>query len=179
MEGFSSTLSVFLLKFCSYNYIFNGRVAHFLFVKRSPATVEALVERALQHLGYELVDLERASRGRLIRVFIDQPGGAITVDDCATVSHHLSRLFAVEGVDYDRLEVSSPGLDRPLKRVADFQRFVGAQARIRLRHPLQGRSNFIATLKAAEGTKIRVDLEGAELELDVADIERARLVPRF
>src|SRR5688500_19308526 len=74
-----------------------------------------LLESTLAGLGYELVDLERSPRGKLLRVFIDKPDG-VSVDDCVTVSNHLSRLLAVENVDYDRLEVSSPGLDRPLKK---------------------------------------------------------------
>jgi ribosome maturation factor RimP len=140
--------------------------------------LEALIERVLQTLGYELVDLERASHGKLIRVFIDRPGG-VSVDDCALVSNHLTRLFTVEAVDYDRLEVSSPGLDRPLKKVSDFQRFLGERARIRLRRPREGRLNFVVTLKAVEGTKVRASLDGAELEFDIDDLDRARLVPRF
>jgi ribosome maturation factor RimP len=140
--------------------------------------LEALIERVLQTLGYELVDLEGASHGRLIRVFIDRPGG-VSVDDCALVSNHLTRLFTVEAVDYDRLEVSSPGLDRPLKKVSDFQRFLGERVRIRLRRPREGRLNFVVTLKAVEGTKVRASLDGAELEFDIDDLDRARLVPRF
>ncbi|WP_333843305.1 ribosome maturation factor RimP [Pelomicrobium sp.] len=140
--------------------------------------LEALIERVVQTLGYELVDFERASHGKLIRVFIDRPGG-VSVDDCALVSNHLTRLFTVEAVDYDRLEVSSPGLDRPLKKVSDFQRFLGERARIRLRRPREGRFNFVVTLKAVEGTKVRASLDGAELEFDIDDLDRARLVPRF
>jgi ribosome maturation factor RimP len=80
--------------------------------------LQGMLESTLTGLGYELVDFERPGKGRLFRVFIDKAGG-ITVDDCAAVSHHLSRVLAVEGVDYDRLEVSSPGLDRPLKKERD------------------------------------------------------------
>ena len=81
--------------------------------------VVKLVETTVNGLGYELVDFERSGRG-LLRVFIDKPEG-ILVDDCQTVSNQLTRLFMVENVDYDRLEVSSPGLDRPLKKEADFR----------------------------------------------------------
>ena len=72
-----------------------------------------LLERTLPPMGYELVDWEMSPRGRLVRVFIDKPNG-VDVEDCARVSNHLTRLFAVENIDFDRLEVSSPGLDRPL-----------------------------------------------------------------
>jgi ribosome maturation factor RimP len=97
--------------------------------------LQGLLDNTLAGLGYELVDLERSAKGALLRVFIDKPGG-ITVDDCALVSNHLSRLFAVENVSYDRLEVSSPGLDRPLRTARDFARFAGQKARLKLRVPL-------------------------------------------
>src|SRR3989338_7315530 len=93
--------------------------------------VVKLVEVTVNGLGYELVDFERSGRG-LLRVFIDKPKG-ISVDDCQTVSNQLTRLFLVENVDYDRLEVSSPGLDRPLKKEADFVRFAGQKAQLKLR----------------------------------------------
>src|SRR3989337_1869744 len=97
-------------------------------------------------LGCELVDFERSGRG-LLRVFIDKPEG-ILVDDCQTVSNQLTRLFMVENVDYDRLEVSSPGLDRPLKKEADFVRFAGQQAQLTLRMPVEGRRNFTGVMRA-------------------------------
>ena len=83
--------------------------------------LQQTLESTLAGLGYELVDFERSGKGKLLRIFMDKAGG-ITVDDCATVSNHLSRVLAVEGVDYDRLEVSSPGLDRPLKKEQDSVR---------------------------------------------------------
>jgi ribosome maturation factor RimP len=75
----------------------------------------ALLEKTVGALGYELVDLELANRGRLMRIFIDKAGG-VDVEDCAAVSNQLTRLLVVEGVDYDRLEVSSPGLDNAWSR---------------------------------------------------------------
>ena len=105
-----------------------GGHAHFLFVKPLDER-EKWLRATLEGLGYELVDFE-SSRSGLLRVFIDSPRG-VTVDDCAIVSNHLTKLFAVEGVDYERLEVSSPGLDRPLKRLEDFARFAGREATVR------------------------------------------------
>src|ERR687883_683418 len=90
-----------------------------------------LLEKTLPSMGYELVDWEMSARGRLVRVFIDKPGG-VDVEDCARVSNQLTRLLTVEGIDYDRLEISSPGLDRPLKRAADFVRFAGEDIEMRL-----------------------------------------------
>src|SRR5438445_12038968 len=86
------------------------------------AAVEAMVGPVVAGMGYELVDLQAANGGRMLRLFIDKPGG-IDVEDCAAVSRQLSRVLQVEGVHYERLEVSSPGLDRPLRQRADFVRF--------------------------------------------------------
>src|SRR6185295_279902 len=86
-----------------------------------------LLEQTVPALGYELVDWDMSARSRLVRVFIDKPNG-VDVEDCARVSNHLTRLFAVESIDFERLEVSSPGLDRPVKRLADFVRFTGLEA---------------------------------------------------
>src|SRR5512135_2136984 len=106
--------------------------------------VARLIETTVAGMGYELVDLEVTGRG-MVRVFLDKPAG-ITLDDCESVSNQLTRLFAVEGVAFDRLEVSSPGLDRPLKKEADFIRFHGQKANLKLRVPLAGRKNFIGVL---------------------------------
>ena len=93
-----------------------------------------LLERTLPPMGYELVDWESSPKGRYVRVFIDKPKG-VSVEDCARVSRQLTRVFAVENVDFDRLEVSSPGLDRPLRKAADFLRFAGEEAEFRLANP--------------------------------------------
>ena len=103
----------------------NGQGAIFLFLW-STMDIQNILDKTLPGLGYELVDFELTAQGDL-RVFIDKPGG-ITVEDCATVSNHFSRVLLVEDVDYQRLEISSPGLDRPLKKAADFERFSGSLA---------------------------------------------------
>ena len=113
-----------------------------------------LLETTVAGLGYELVDIEQSPRGRVLRLFIDKPekDGGIDVEDCALVSNQLTRVLAVENVDYDRLEVSSPGLDRVLKKPADFARFVGSEINLRLRLPTSaGRRNFNGVLLACEG----------------------------
>lgn len=139
--------------------------------------VARLVETTLNGLGYELVDLERSGRG-LLRVFLDKPEG-ITIDDCELVSNQLTRLFTVEGVDFDRLEVSSPGLDRPLKKEADFVRFAGQQAQIKLRVPLSGRKNFSGVIGAVKEGVLQLDVEGKPVEIVLSNIDKARLVPVF
>ena len=136
--------------------------------------VQAAIERTVVAMGYELVDLEFAGRG-MLRVFIDLLPGAsavaradesdstsapdqtdrpahlpaqpmIRVEDCERVSHQLTHVLTVENIDYDRLEVSSPGMDRPLKKATDYERFVGEMVSLRLRMPLSGRRNFVGLL---------------------------------
>jgi len=136
-----------------------------------------LIEQAVTGLGYELVDFETSPRARLLRVFIDGPQG-VNIDDCATVSHHLSRLFAVEGVDYDRLEISSPGLDRPLKKAADFERYAGQQAQLRMRLPINGQRNFSGTLAGVKDGVLTLQGTETVYELPLEQIEKARLVPK-
>ena len=136
---------------------------------------ESWLRGTLAGLGYELVDVE-ASRGGLLRIFIDSPKG-ISVEDCARVSHHLSRALVVEGIDYERLEVSSPGLDRPLKRPEDYQRFAGKMASVRLKLPQEGRRRFEGRLEGVEGGEVVLEVEGERRRFAFADIDRARLVP--
>jgi ribosome maturation factor RimP len=111
--------------------------------------LHSVIEQGVTSLGYELVDIEHGPGG-VLRVFIDVvPGGPtefIRIEDCERVSHQLSHLLTVESIDYARLEISSPGVDRPLKKPADFERFQGCEATVRLRRPLQGRRNFEGVL---------------------------------
>jgi ribosome maturation factor RimP len=142
-------------------------------------SLENVMEPALTGLGYELVDVQASNGGRMLRLFIDKPGG-ITVEDCATVSRHLTRLLAVEGIDYERLEVSSPGLDRPLRKGADFARFAGHKAEVRMRTPdATGRRRFVGVLRGAQDGQVEMDLEGHKVQLALEDMERARLVPEL
>lgn len=152
-----------------------------------------LIELAVVGLGYELVDFETSPRARLLRVFIDRPAGtgvgggsSVTVEDCATVSNHLTHLLQVENVDYDRLEVSSPGLDRAMKKPADFVRFAGQEVQIKLRvaaatgaagAPLQ--RNFSGTILGISGDCLRLAVDGEERCFAFENIEKARLVPKF
>lgn len=137
-----------------------------------------LLEPTLAGLGYELVDLERSPGGKLLRVFIDKPDG-VNVDDCVTVSNHLSRLLAVENVDYDRLEVSSPGLDRPLKKTADFIRFAGESVKLRLRVALQGQRNFVGILREVKDGILKLEVDGKMLDLELNNLEKVRLVSKL
>ena len=138
-----------------------------------------MVEPAVTGMGYELVDVQSSNGGRLLRLFIDKPGG-VTVDDCAAISRHLTRVLAVEGIDYERLEVSSPGLDRPLRKEADFVRFAGQKAEIRMRTPdPTGRRKFVGVLRGAEAGQVSMQLEGQIVQLALDDVDRAKLVPEL
>ena len=154
-----------------------GFRALFLFVFSEMQLVE-LIEQAVTGLGFELVDFETSPRGRLLRVFIDKEAG-ISVDDCSEVSHHLTRLFAVENIDYDRLEISSPGLDRPLKKLADFARFAGQEAQFKLRVPVGNQRNFAGEILGASDGLVRFRIGGEEREFPLDNVEKARLVPKF
>ncbi len=140
--------------------------------------LKKVIEQAVGGLGYELVDLETSLRARLLRVFIDSPKG-IVIEDCTKVSNQLTRLFAVENIDYDRLEVSSPGLDRPLKKAADFVRFTGQEAQIRLRLAVNGQRNFTGVLAGVEDGRLRLECDGASHVFELDQVDKARLVPKF
>ena len=148
-----------------------------------------LIEKTVAGMGYELVDFEQAARG-LLRVYIDFADqdvdrGNITVDDCEKVTHQLLHVLTVENASYERLEVSSPGLDRPLKKFADYVRFAGQEAVVKLRMPMPGAANrksFQGVLHAPDGDKLKLEFEGndgpAVLEFTLADVDKARLVPK-
>ena len=137
-----------------------------------------LLERTLPSLGFELVDIELSPKGRQVRVFIDKPDG-VDVEDCANVSNHLTRLFAVENIDYERLEVSSPGLDRPLKKAGDFARFAGQDVQLTLREPIDGARRLKGTLRGLDDDVVLVETAKGRLSIPIAGIERARLVPQI
>ncbi len=140
-----------------------------------------LIEPTLEGLGYELVEVDYLVKTRLLRVFIDRPEG-ITLDDCTKVSHHLGRVFMVENLDYSRLEVSSPGLDRPLTRPAHFQRFIGSPVKIKLRRALNQRKLYTGLLEAydEEHQRLRLNTEDlGQLDFEMSEIERVRLIPVF
>ncbi|MBL8518243.1 MAG: ribosome maturation factor RimP [Betaproteobacteria bacterium] len=137
----------------------------------------------LAALGYELVDIEWGRQG-LLRLFIDQPDG-IKVEDCVRVSNHLTRMFAVEGVEYDRLEVSSPGLDRPLRTLADFQRWRGQLAKVKLAVVVAGRKRFTGRIDTVDSNGVIhfsvIDSQHPEshVVVELGQIEKARLEPEL
>ena len=143
------------------------------------ADLYGLIEKTVTQLDYELVDLEVSNRGKLLRLFIDKPEG-ITIDDCVLVSNQLGNVLAVENdIDYDRLEVSSPGLDRALKRDADFIKFADSRANVKVRMPIEGRKNFLGTLKGVVEGDLLIDVEGVIFKIALTNIDKARLAPEF
>lgn len=156
--------------------------------------IQGILEKTLPGLGYGLVNYELTAQGDL-RVFIDKAEGGISLDDCVAVSNHLSRVLAVEDVDYQRLEISSPGLDRPLTKPADFTRFTGQLAKIKTRLPIDGQKNFIGRINGIdENDLISITLEeinearrakraavaaGKTVLIEWQNIDKARLKPEF
>lgn len=149
-----------------------------------------LIATTVAGLGFELVDVERGERG-VLRVYIDrtqadtEARGPLDVEDCATVSHQLSHVLTVENVDYERLEVSSPGLDRPVRTLADFARFAGHECTVKLRVAMAGTANrktYTGILCAPEGDRIGLEFESKDgpalLEFTLAELDKARLVPQ-
>src|SRR5512136_1927154 len=143
------------------------------------SSITALAEQVAASMGMEVVLVEIKGGGRsIVRVYIDQAGG-VSVDDCERFSKRFSVLLDVEDcIPFSyMLEVSSPGLDRPLVREADFQRFTGKQVKVRTSQPLQGQRNFRGRILGASGGNIRLELSpGQEVEMALSQIERANLV---
>lgn len=148
--------------------------------------LERLVEPVVTGQGYELVDVEFKNElgAWILRVYIDKRGGdeRVGLDDCAQVSRELSAVLDVDDTieGHYSLEVSSPGLNRPLKKESDFARFVGKKAKIRTRHPVgEARRNFSGTLVAVAAGKVKIDVGDQVCEVPVDDVEKANLVYEF
>jgi len=151
--------------------------------------LQDLIKKTVNGCGYDLVDVEHTSRG-LLRVYIDflpeeLAKGNITLNDCEVVNRQLSHVLTVENIDYERLEVSSPGLDRPLKQFSDYVRFVGMEANIKLRTPVEGMSNrrvFQGILQEPNGDELVLEFDAGEslalLHFSLSDVDKARLVPQ-
>jgi ribosome maturation factor RimP len=158
--------------------------------------LHGLIDKTVAQLGYELVDLEISNRGKLLRVFIDKLNpvnikDSVNIDDCVLVSNQLGNVLTVEHeIDYDRLEVSSAGMDRVLKKEKDFVRFVGERAQIKLRVGIKDesanatettlpRKTFLGILKGVEAECVLLEFEGVTYKLALNNIDKARLSPVF
>jgi len=139
-----------------------------------------LLEPGAQALGFEVLAVELVGSGgsTTLRVYIDSPTG-VTVDDCARVSHQLSTILDIEDPVPNRyaLEVSSPGLDRPLSKRQHFERVIGREVKVRTQHYVEGRRRFTGVLQQVTDDAVVVDVDGEPYDLPFEDIEKARLVP--
>lgn len=151
-------------------------------MSQQPAQLRELIEPAVAGLGYELVGVEYrgGSSNGLLRIYIDHEDG-ITLEDCQAVSHQVSGLLDVEDPIHGHyaLEVSSPGLDRPLFRAQDYARFAGQRVKVRMHGLVQGRRNFTGLLLGLEGDNAIVEVDGEEFELPLDQVDQARLIPEY
>lgn len=158
--------------------------------------LQSLIDKTVTQLGFDLVDLEISNRGKLLRVFIDKLNpkdtkDSVNIDDCVLVSNQLGNVLTVEhDVDYDRLEISSAGMDRVLKKEKDFVRFVGERAQIKLRVGIKDlsanatettlpRKTFLGILKGVEAGNVLLEFEGVLYTMALSNIDKARLSPVF
>lgn len=146
------------------------------------AQVERLVGLAVDAEGYELVHVEYVPRGAasVLRLYIDRPGG-VTLDDCQHISRHISVLLDVEDIipHHYILEVSSPGIERPLFRQSDYERFAGREIRLTTSVKVEGRRNFSGLLCGIHGGVVEIESEGQIYRIPFGQVRRANLVYRF
>ena len=141
--------------------------------------LETLIEKLVMQLGYELVDFETVNGGQILRIYIDK-GDLIDIEDCTKVSNHVNNVLSVEtDYDYERLEVSSPGLDRVIKKLNDFDRFKGQKIKIKTRFAIENRKNFKGTLSGIKGESIIIEIDNESLLIDFENIDKARLDPDY
>ena len=141
--------------------------------------LEQLIDKTVTQLGYELVDIEIINHGQLLRVFIDKLD-SVNIDDCVVVSNQLNHVLSVEeDIDYGRLEVSSPGADRVVKKLNDYERFKEEWVKIKTRLPILERRNFSGVIKGIKGNIVLLKSENSLIEIDFDKIDRARLDPKL
>jgi ribosome maturation factor RimP len=152
-------------------------------MRGAPERLTELMRSVVEPMGYELVGVEYLGGregGSLLRVYIDQAEG-ITVDDCAAVSHQLSGVLDVEDPVKENylLEVSSPGLDRPLFYKEHYERYAGSKVRLKMAVKIEGRRRFEGTLLGLEGSDVMLEVEGEKVSLPMDQVDSARIVPEF
>ncbi len=146
-------------------------------------SVTEYVQPIVSDLGLNLVlvDYRQAEGGWVLRIFVERLQGLVTVDDCTKISRELSDLLDIDDPIETRyrLEVSSPGLDRPLVTKEDYQRFAGREVKLTTREPIDGRRKFKGVLEGIENDAVRIEVDGSHIEMDWNMIEKANLVPNF
>lgn len=152
-------------------------------VRQVAPKLRQLIQPVVEGLGYEFVGAEFLAQGRhsLLRIYIDKAETGISVDDCERVSRQISGVFDVEDPISGQysLEISSPGLDRPIFKVEDFARFIGEQVNVKLSVAQKGRKNFKGIVRGLENEVIALEVEGEMHHIAFEDIDQARLVPKF
>lgn len=139
--------------------------------------ISKLLEQVIPNLGYDLIEVE-ITPAKIIRIFIDKISG-VTIDDCEIVSKHVSNLFVVEEIDYNRLEVSSPGLERPLKSLTDFNKSISKLVKIKTKEAINNEKVFIGTIVAINDNLITIKTNNTDLVINFDNINKARLVFEF
>lgn len=151
-------------------------------MQRNLTQLWQLLEPVVTGMGYELIEIEYnpSSRHGLLRLYIDHEDG-IELDDCTDVSYQVSALLDVEDLipGHYNLEISSPGLDRPLRSVEDYERFTGEIVKIKTGMAIDGRRNFKGRLRGIEGDEVNIECDGQQFILPLASIQKARLVPEY
>jgi ribosome maturation factor RimP len=141
--------------------------------------LETLIEKLVTQLGYELVDFETVNGGQILRIYIDK-GDLIDIEDCTKVSNHVNNVLSVEtDYDYERLEVSSPGLDRVIKKLNDFDRFKGQKVKIKTRFAVENRKNFKGILSGTKSESIMIEVDNESFLIEFDNIDKARLDPDY
>ena len=141
--------------------------------------LETLIEKLVTQLGYELVDFETVNGGQILRIYIDK-GDLIDIEDCTKVSNHVNNVLSVEtDYDYERLEVSSPGLDRVIKKLNDFDRFKGQKVKIKTRFAIENRKNFKGILSGTKSESIMIEDDNESFLIEFDNIDKARLDPDY
>lgn len=162
--------------------------------------LHTLIENSVTQLGYALVDLEISNRGKVLRVFIDKLNpvdvkDSVNIDDCVLVSNQLGNFLAVEHeIEYDRMEVSSPGMDRVIKKESDFIRFNGERATVKLHVPIievgisakagskeeqVTKKNFVGFIRGVEDGNLHLECDGKTYKIALTNIDKSRLNPVF
>lgn len=152
-------------------------------MRRNQTQLWELFEPVVVGLGFQLVEIEYQPNPKfgVLRLYIDREDGDIQVEDCSEVSHQISALLDVEEPLSGRfnLEISSPGLDRPLRKIEDFQRFIGETVKIKTSMPVAGQRNFKGQLSAVENDELVLDFDNKQVRVPHAAIDKARLVPNY
>jgi ribosome maturation factor RimP len=151
-------------------------------MRRDQTHLWELFEPVVKGMGYDLIEIEHFPNPKhgVLRLYIDKEGG-VNVDDCSNVSRQVSALIDVEDPVSGQfnLEISSPGADRPLRRLVDFQRFIGSLVKLKTVMPLEGQRNFKGRLLEASEETVVIETDDEEISLPMSTIDKARIVPEY